>query len=44
MTLPENNTTILTSEYKLYLPTQSQLIKEINSVRQSFTKEMEDEQ
>ncbi len=42
MTLPENNTTILTSEYKLYLPTQSQLIKEINSVRQSFTKEMED--
>lgn len=44
MTLPENNTTILTSEYKLYLPTQSQLIKEINSVRQSFTKEKEDEQ
>lgn len=44
MTLPENNTTILTSEYKLYLPTQSQLIKEINSVRQSFTKEREDEQ
>ena len=44
MTLPENNTTIRTSEYKLYLPTQSQLIKEINSVRQSFTKEMEDEQ
>ena len=44
MTLPENNTTILTSEYKLYLPTQSQLIKEINSVRQLFTKEMEDEQ
>lgn len=44
MTLPENNTTILTSEYKLYLPTQSQLIKEINSVRQSFPKEKEDEQ
>ena len=44
MTLPENNTTILTSEYKLYLPTQSQLIREINSVRQSFTKEKEDEQ
>lgn len=35
--------------YRLYpiataLRTQSQQIKEINSVRQSFTKEMEDEQ
>ena len=33
MTLPENNQTILASEYKLYLPTQAQLIDEVNSVR-----------
>ena len=33
MALPENNTTILASEYKLYLPTQTQLINEVNSVR-----------
>jgi len=36
MTLPEDNTTILASEYKLYLPTQAQLIDEVNSVRQSI--------
>lgn len=33
MALPENNQTILASEYKLYLPTQAQLIDEVNSVR-----------
>ena len=33
MALPEDNRTILTSEYKLYLPTQAQLIDEVNSVR-----------
>ena len=52
MALPENNKTILASEYKLYLPTQSQLINEVNSVRKmveeqrEFTKrnEKEDEQ
>jgi predicted nuclease of restriction endonuclease-like (RecB) superfamily len=33
MTLPEDNKTILASEYKLYLPTQEQLINEINSVK-----------
>ncbi len=33
MTLPEDNKTILASEYKLYLPTQAQLIDEVNSVR-----------
>ena len=33
MTLPEGNKTILASEYKLYLPTQSQLITEVNNVR-----------
>ena len=32
MTLPEDNNTILANEYKLYLPTKSQLIKEINDV------------
>ena len=33
MALPEENKTILASEYKLYLPTQAQLIDEVNSVR-----------
>ena len=33
MALPEDNKTILASEYKLYLPTQAQLIDEVNSVR-----------
>ena len=33
MALPEDNRTILTSEYKLYLPTQAQLIDEVNSVQ-----------
>ncbi len=33
MALPENNQTILTSEYKLYLPTTEQLVKEINNVK-----------
>ena len=33
MALPEGNQTILESEYKLYLPTQDQLIDEVNSVR-----------
>ena len=33
MTLPENNTNILSSEYKLYLPTSEQLVKEINDVK-----------
>lgn len=42
MTLPADNKTILASEYKLYLPTQAQLIDEINSVRQSMEKSKED--
>jgi hypothetical protein len=33
MTLPEDNKTILASEYKLYLPTTEQLIKEIDTVK-----------
>ena len=32
MTLPEDNKTILANEYQIYLPTKSQLIKEINDV------------
>ena len=36
MTLPADNKTILTSEYRLYLPTQSQLIEEVNNVRKSM--------
>lgn len=34
MSLPEDNKTILASEYKLYLPTTEELIKEINEVKQ----------
>lgn len=33
MALPEENKTILASEYKLYLPTTEQLIKEIDEVK-----------
>lgn len=33
MTLPEDNKTILANEYQLYLPTESQLIKEINKAK-----------
>jgi hypothetical protein len=33
MTLPEDNKTILASEYKLYLPTSDQLIKEVDEVK-----------
>ena len=41
MALPENNKTILASEYKLYLPTQSQLINEVNSVRKMVEEQRE---
>ena len=48
MALPEDNKTILASEYKLYLPTQAQLIDEVNSVRKmveerKFDKESKNE-
>ena len=33
MALPEDNKTILASQYQLYLPTSEQLIKEINEVK-----------
>lgn len=36
MTLPEDNKTILARDYRLYLPTQAQLINEVNSVRLSL--------
>ena len=41
MALPEDNKTILASEYKLYLPTQSQLINEVNSVRKMIEEQRE---
>ena len=41
MALPEDNKTILASEYKLYLPTQSQLINEVNSVRRMVEEQRE---
>jgi len=34
MTLPENNKTILASEYKLYLPTTEQFVNEINEAKE----------
>ncbi len=36
MTLPEDNKTILASQYELYLPTQQQLIDEVETVKLSF--------
>ena len=38
-TLPESNTTILASEYQLYLPTEAQLINEIDEVKSNFNKD-----
>ena len=43
MTLPEDNKSILASEYKLYLPSSEQLIEEINEVkRMAQSKEKEE--
>ena len=42
MALPEDNQTILASKYQLYLPTQAQLIDEINHVKQSLQQEEKD--
>lgn len=36
MTLPEDNQTIFTSEYQLYLPTKQQLIEQVNEVKQNL--------
>ena len=41
MALPEDNRTILASEYKLYLPTTEQLVKEINEVKRMAGKKDE---
>ncbi len=41
-TLPEDNKTILASEYKLYLPTEQQLIDEVNEVKEQLRRK-EDE-
>ena len=35
MTLPENDNQIMASQYQLYLPTEAQLVKEINDVKYS---------
>ena len=34
LALPENNQTILASQYQLYLPSQEQLIREVNEAKQ----------
>jgi predicted nuclease of restriction endonuclease-like (RecB) superfamily len=39
MTLPENNKTILASEYRLYLPTTEQLVSEINEAKKLAKKQ-----
>ena len=41
MALPEDNKTILASEYTLYLPTQSKLLNEVNSVRKMVEEQRE---
>lgn len=43
MTLPEDNKTILASEYKLYLPTTEELVKEIDAVKRLAELKKEDE-
>lgn len=44
MTLPEDNKTILASEYKLYLPTTEELAKEIDAVKKMAEQKKEDEE
>jgi predicted nuclease of restriction endonuclease-like (RecB) superfamily len=39
--LPENNNTILTSKYQLYLPTESQLLNELRRELQNFNNEVQ---
>ena len=41
MTLPEDNKTILAREYQLYLPTQAQLIDEVNNVKMAVEKQID---
>ena len=44
MTLPEDNQTILASEYKLYLPTTEELVKEIDAVKKMARQKGEEEE
>lgn len=39
MSLPENNSTILASKYQLYLPTEQQLIAEVEKVKSELERE-----
>ena len=41
-TLPQDNRTILASEYQLYLPTEEQLIKEVNEVKAQLRRDQEE--
>ncbi len=41
-TLPQDNKTILASEYQLYLPTEEQLIKEIDEVKAQIQSDKEE--
>ncbi len=43
LALPENNKTILASQYQLYLPTTEQLLKEIEQVKQSAIENTKDD-
>ena len=43
MTLPEDNKTILANEYKLYLPTTEELVKEIDAVKRLAERKKEEE-
>lgn len=40
MILPEDNETILASEFKLYMPSKEQLIAEVKQIREDFEKNM----
>ena len=42
MTLPEDNTSILASEYQLCLPSKEELVKEIEDVKQLVKREKKD--
>lgn len=41
MTLPEDNETILASEFKLYMPSKERLIAEVKQVREEFERKQE---
>ena len=44
MTLPEDNKTILASEYKLYLPTTEEFVKEIEFVKEMAEKKQKEDE